>query len=212
MRRALSARAVMGVILLLALAAPATALAGQKVIENASNGTTMVTVQVEGNNVDPDDGELGKKTGNDHDPTVMSFVVPTVIPFKVLPDGEMVGPSSEATYLENRSAFGIYVSQVRMTEEHPYQFVDDTGEGRGDDLLSFAVGTPDEMVAASRAAADGGFLTSSSSWNMAYAQDGDADRVKLSCGGRAARLTQNMRQAEKMGQIVWTVAPGGLGE
>ncbi len=210
--RGRSSAATAALALALVLCQPSAALGDQQVIENATSGTTLVTVQVEGNNIDPDDGELGKKTGNDHDPTVMSFVVPTLIPFKVLPDGEMVGPSSEATYLENRSAFGIYVSEVRVSEAEPFSFVEDATSAQGEDVLSFAVGTADEMVPACRAMDEDGFATSSRSWNMAYAQDGNADRIELVSEGRAARLTQNMRQTEDMGQIVWTVAPGALGE
>ena len=85
--RGRSSAATAALALALVLCQPSAALGDQQVIENATSGTTLVTVQVEGNNIDPDDGELGKKTGNDHDPTVMSFVVPTLIPFKVLPDG-----------------------------------------------------------------------------------------------------------------------------
>ena len=99
-----------------------------------------------------------------------------------------------------------------MSEAEPFSFVEDVASAQGEDVLSFAVGTADEMVPACRAMDEDGFATSSRSWNMAYAQDGNADRVELVSEGRAARLTQNMRQTEDMGQIVWTVAPGALGE
>ena len=82
---------VVGAGLALALAmgaAPTPALAAGRV------GTTKVMVRTEIDNVE--------------------FKVPTVIPFVAKADGTLQGPSEDATTIDNHSAYGIHVTNMKI--------------------------------------------------------------------------------------------------
>lgn len=82
---------VVGAGLALALAmgaAPTPAMAAGRV------GTTKVMVRTEIDNVE--------------------FKVPTVIPFVAKADGTLQGPSEDATTIDNHSAYGIHVTNMKI--------------------------------------------------------------------------------------------------
>lgn len=82
---------VVGAGLALALAmgaAPTTALAEGRV------GTTDVTIRTEIDNI--------------------KFAAPTVIPFVAKADGTLQGPSENATTIDNLSAYGIHVTNMKI--------------------------------------------------------------------------------------------------
>ncbi len=82
---------VVGAGLALALAmsaAPTTALAEGRV------GTTDVTIRTEIDNI--------------------AFKTPTVIPFVAKADGTLQGPSENTTTIDNLSAYGIHVTNMKI--------------------------------------------------------------------------------------------------
>ncbi len=98
---------VVGAGLALALAmgaAPTPALAAGRV------GTTKVMVRTEIDNVE--------------------FKVPTVIPFVAKADGTLQGPSEDATTIDNHSAYGIHVTNMKIDAMNTWTGCNDHLDGR----------------------------------------------------------------------------------
>lgn len=97
---------VVGAGLALALAmgaAPTTALAGGR------TGTTNVTIRTEIDNI--------------------KFKAPTVIPFVAKADGTLQGPSENTTTIDNLSAYGIHVTNMKIAAQKSWSIVADAKTG-----------------------------------------------------------------------------------
>ena len=93
-----------GLALALAMgAAPTAAMADVRV------GTTDVTVKADISNV--------------------SFKAPTVIPFAANADGTLVGPSDKTITIDNLSAYGIHVTNMKVTAKNDWTIVADAKTG-----------------------------------------------------------------------------------
>ncbi len=108
---------VVGAGLALALAmgaAPTPALAAGRV------GTTKVMVRTEIDNVE--------------------FKVPTVIPFVAKADGTLQGPSEDATTIDNHSAYGIHVTNMKIDAMNTWTIAADAKAGTAQNSIDFKVG------------------------------------------------------------------------
>lgn len=101
-----------GLTLALAMgAAPTAAMAEVRV------GTTDVTVKADISNV--------------------SFKAPTVIPFAANADGTLVGPSDKTITIDNLSAYGIHVTNMKVTAKNDWTIVADAKKRLGPELHRF---------------------------------------------------------------------------
>ena len=159
---------VVGAGLALALAmgaAPTPAMAAGRV------GTTKVMVRTEIDNVE--------------------FKVPTVIPFVAKADGTLQGPSEDATPLDNHSAYGIHVTNMK---------IDAMNDGALQNASAAMQGT-------------GLDLSKNAAFDMGYQGiAGGTDKIKLKTSGNVARVTRDIfrvtGEGDQVATITWTVEPG----
>lgn len=119
---------VVGAGLALALAmgaAPTPAMAAGRV------GTTKVMVRTEIDNVE--------------------FKVPTVIPFVAKADGTLQGPSEDATTIDNHSAYGIHVTNMKIDAMNTWTIAADAKAGTAQNSIDFKVGPDGALQNASAA-------------------------------------------------------------
>ena len=182
---------VVGAGLALALAmsaAPTPALAEGRV------GTTDVTIKTEIDNI--------------------KFAAPTVIPFVASADGTLQGPSEDATTIDNLSAYGIHVTNMKVTAKNDWTIVADAKTGSAQNSIDFKVG-PDkaEKDASSATQTTGLDLSKDASFDMKYQGIADGtDKIKLNVSGHVARVTRDIYHAtgtgDQVASITWTVEPG----
>ena len=178
-----------GLALALAMgAAPTVAMAEVRV------GTTDVTVKADISNV--------------------SFKAPTVIPFAANADGTLVGPSDKTITIDNLSAYGIHVTNMKVTAKNDWTIVADAKKGSAQNSIDFKVG-PDkaEKDASSATQTTGLDLSKDASFDMKYQGIADGtDKIKLNVSGHVARVTRDIYHAtgtgDQVASITWTVEPG----
>ena len=176
---------VVGAGLALALAmgaAPTPALAAGRV------GTTKVMVRTEIDNVE--------------------FKVPTVIPFVAKADGTLQGPSEDATTIDNHSAYGIHVTNMKIDAMNTWTIAADAKAGT-------AQNSPDGALQnASAAMQETGLdLSKNAAFDMGYQGiAGGTDKIKLKTSGNVARVTRDIfrvtGEGDQVATITWTVEPG----
>ena len=143
----------------------------------------------------------------------MAFRVPTVISFAADATGELVGPSADATKIENLSVFGIHVTGMKVDQERPWNIVankDAAEAATTNNNLVFSVGPEGAMSNAADAMGNDGIdLSNERAYNMSYQGD-QGDAVKLASNGSIAKVSGGALQAEgsKVATITWTLAPG----
>ena len=159
-----------GLALALAMgAAPTPAMAAGRV------GTTKVMVRTEIDNVE--------------------FKVPTVIPFVAKADGTLQGPSEDATTIDNHSAYGIHVTNMKIDAMNTWTIAADAKAG-----TAAMQGT-------------GLDLSKNAAFDMGYQGiAGGTDKIKLKTSGNVARVTRDIfrvtGEGDQVATITWTVEPG----
>lgn len=182
---------VVGAGLALALAmgaAPTTALAEGRV------GTTDVTIRTEIDNI--------------------TFKAPTVIPFVASADGTLQGPSENATTIDNLSAYGIHVTNMKVTTEDTWNIAADAKKGTAQNCIDFKVGPENASQDAYAAAQGTGIdLSKNAFFDMGYQGIADGtDKIELKTSGNVARVTRDIFHVtgtgDQVASITWTVEPG----
>ena len=168
---------VVGAGLALALAmgaSPTPAMAAGRV------GSTKVMVRTEIDNIE--------------------FKAPTVIPFVAQADGTLQGPSEDATTIDNHSAYGIHVTNMKT--------------GTAQNSIDFKVGPEGALQDASAATQGTGIdLSKNATFDMGYQGiAGGSDKIKLKTSGNVARVTRDIfhitGEGDQVATITWTVEPG----
>ena len=182
---------VVGAGLALALAmgaAPTPAMAEGRV------GTTDVTIRTEIDNI--------------------MFKAPTVIPFVAKADGTLQGPSENATTIDNLSAYGIHVTNMKIGAQNSWNIVADAKTGTAQNSIDFKVG-PDQALQDAHAATQetGLDLSKNALFDMGYQGIADGtDKIKLKTSGNVARVTRDIFHVtgtgDQVASITWTVEPG----
>lgn len=182
---------VVGAGLALALtmgAAPTPALAEGRV------GTTDVTIKTEIDNI--------------------MFNAPTVIPFVAKADGTLQGPSENATTIDNLSAYGIHVTNMKITAEDTWSIAADAKKGTAQNCIDFKVGPDNASQDAYTATQGTGIdLSKNALFDMGYQGIADGtDKIKLKTSGNVARVTRDIFHVtgtgDQVASITWTVEPG----
>ena len=187
-RRARPAALAAGLALALSLAAPLSALAeGTTEIYDNNTGSTLVTVETSDEN--------------------LAFSVPTIIPFVAEADGELVGPSADATRITNLSVFGIHVTSATVEFEESWVGVSDATMVAYDNAVDFQFGPEGALTDAADATDDD--VSASTSYNMTYAGT-EGDHLCIATTGDVAQVTNNLvaGEAAELATITWTVSAG----
>lgn len=177
-----------GLALALAMGAPTPAMAAGRV------GTTKVMVRTEIDNVE--------------------FKVPTVIPFVAKADGTLQGPSEDATTIDNHSAYGIHVTNMKIDAMNTWTIAADAKAGTAQNSIDFKVGPDGALQTASAAAQGTGLdLSKNAAFDMGYQGiAGGTDKIKLKTSGNVARVTRDIfrvtGEGDQVATITWTVEPG----
>lgn len=166
----------------LAALSPIPAIAAE-----GNTGNTKVTVQADDSN--------------------LRFKVPTVIPFVAASDGTLTGPTADATRIENLSAYGLKVTNVKVTSNNGWNHTEDISAA--DDSIDWSLGPTGAPVRAAAAATDGGIDITSPQWNMTYQSDAvETDDIKLETSGTVGRVATDISSPVHIGTVTFTLAPG----
>lgn len=166
----------------LATLSPIPAIAAE-----GNTGNTKVTVQADDSN--------------------LRFKVPTVIPFVAASDGTLTGPTADATRIENLSAYGLKVTNVKVTSNNGWNHTEDISAA--DDSIDWSLGPTGAPVRAAAAATDGGIDITSPQWNMTYQSDAvETDDIKLETSGTVGRVATDISSPVHIGTVTFTLAPG----
>ncbi len=84
----------------------------------------------------------------------VEFKVPTVIPFVAKADGTLQGPSEDATTIDNHSAYGIHVTNMKIDAMNTWTIAADAKAGTAQNSIDFKVG-PDGALQNASAAMQG---------------------------------------------------------
>lgn len=137
----------------------------------------------------------------------LRFKVPTVIPFVAASDGTLTGPSPEATKIENLSAFGLKVTNIKIKSENGWNHTSDVNDANNS--IDWLLGPRGSMIRASDAAGDSGMAISDPLWNMTYYNtDANTDDITLVTTGNVGRVTQDISSPVHIGTVTFTIAPG----
>ncbi len=182
---------VVGAGLMLALsmgAAPTPALA------EGRTGTTNVTIRTQIDNI--------------------KFKAPTVIPFVAKADGTLLGPSENTTTIDNHSAYGIHVTNMKIDAMNTWTIAADAKAGTAQNSIDFKVGPDGALQNASAAMQGTGLdLSKNAAFDMGYQGiAGGTDKIKLKTSGNVARVTRDIfrvtGEGDQVATITWTVEPG----
>lgn len=166
----------------LATLSPMPAIAAE-----GNTGNTKVTVQADDSN--------------------LRFKVPTVIPFVAASDGTLTGPTADATRIENLSAYGLKVTNVKVTSNNGWNHTEDISAA--DDSIDWSLGPTGAPVRAAAAATDNGIDITSPQWNMTYQSDAvETDDIKLETSGTVGRVATDISSPVHIGTVTFTLAPG----
>lgn len=164
---------------------PASAFAAED--DRIGNNTTLVTVVASDAN--------------------LRFRVPTIIPFVAASDGTLTGPSPEATKIENLSAFGLKVTNVKVSSENGWNHSSDVNGS--DNSIDWMLGPKGSMIRAANAAGESGTAITNPLWNMTYySADTTTDDIALETSGNVGRVTQDISTPVHIGTVTFTIAPG----
>ena len=141
------------------------------------------------------------------DDSNLRFKVPTVIPFVAASDGTLTGPTADATRIENLSAYGLKVTNVKVTSNNGWNHTEDISAA--DDSIDWSLGPTGAPVRAAAAATDGGIDITSPQWNMTYQSDAvETDDIKLETSGTVGRVATDISSPVHIGTVTFTLAPG----
>lgn len=201
-----------GAALMLAstLAMPLAAFADTQptVTGRDTDGTTDLYVQLANGE------EHGESDGN------LTFTVPSQIDFVLKADGTVVGPSSDATYIENGSNFAIHNSSLQVTHPGEWQLI-----ASGEEEAHYPANGL--LINITKTSSDGATtvdynlgdyiikntLPHQELWNMASSPLAASttytdDEAHFSIGGTAYTVTNDVSSRTKFATIQWYVTPG----
>lgn len=174
-----------GLALTASLSCPAVVRAEE--VTTGNTGSTKVTVTADNEN--------------------LRFRVPTVIPFVAASDGTLTGPSPEATKIENLSAFGLKVTNVRVEGAGGWTHSSDVSGA--DNSIDWVLGPQGAQVSAAEASDKDGTDITNPLWNMTYLSDKTStDDIQLYTSGTVGRVTQDISSPVHIGTVTFTLAPG----
>lgn len=222
-----AAAAVMAGLMAVSAVAPAgVALAATNNTPSVGNQTG--TGQTELTMILEDAGEHGGTADDNTNPDTnpadglgdnLAFTVPTSINYVVEADGDLVGPSAGAAFVENRSNFKTHVSSVKVDANAvtgaTFNFVEDmANDTTTANAVELHFGPAADQLNAANYVSAKAAVTHPHEWNMAatngaHTSTSDrSDEVQISSSGKVARIANDITSQKKFGQIHWYLTPG----
>lgn len=176
----------------LALAAGGLASAAPAFADADNTGTTEVTVEVASD-------------------TQLAFKVPTIIPFSAMADGELVGPSADATRITNLSVFGIHVTGATVEASGAWTLVTDAAYSDTENSIDFQFGPDDALLDAADTFDDD--VSTITAFNMTYCGSA-GDYIAVASQGDVANVTIDLEpdEPDTVANITWTLAAGAASD
>jgi hypothetical protein len=185
-------------------------------------GSTDVTVQYKIADIEDIGGteDSNNPDTNPHDGLGdnIAFTVPTSINFVADSAGKLTGPSAEAAYIENDSAFSIHASAFKTDTDNGWTIVDDDTTTSTQNAIDFQFGPETDKAGnidaydyqeKAKIADNNEDKEFVEDWNMASkAAEGTDDRVQLNTSGDIHNVTQDITQQTKVAQIHTYVTAG----
>ena len=153
-------------------------------------------------NPDKDDDGLGDN---------LAFTVPSSINFIVAADGSMTGPSN--AFIENRSAFPIHASSLKVLEAEGWNIVEDASSSVAANSVDVQMGPAKALQNLSDFKGTKKGVSGGSAWNMAATDStvgSGNDALTLSVKGDASHVTKDITSKQKFGEVRWYMTPGAL--
>ena len=129
-------------------------------------------------------------------------------------DGTLQGPSEDATTIDNHSAYGIHVTNMKIDAMNTWTIAADAKAGTAQNSIDFKVGPDGALQNASAAMQGTGLdLSKNAAFDMGYQGiAGGTDKIKLKTSGNVARVTRDIfrvtGEGDQVATITWTVEPG----
>ena len=129
-------------------------------------------------------------------------------------DGTLQGPSEDATTIDNHSAYGIHVTNMKIDATNTWTIAADAKAGTAQNSIDFKVGPDGALQNASAAMQGTGLdLSKNAAFDMGYQGiAGGTDKIKLKTSGNVARVTRDIfrvtGEGDQVATITWTVEPG----
>jgi len=141
----------------------------------------------------------------------IAFTVPSSINFVVAANGSMTGPAN--AFVENRSAFPIHASSLKVFEEEGWNIVKDAAASTSPNSVDVQMGPAGALQDLYDFKDAKKEVSGGSAWNMA-ATDGTVgagdDALTLSMEGDASHVTKDITSRQKFGEVRWYMTPGAL--
>ncbi len=144
----------------------------------------------------------------------MSSKFRRLFPFVAKADGTLQGPSEDATTIDNHSAYGIHVTNMKIDAMNTWTIAADAKAGTAQNSIDFKVGPDGALQNASAAMQKTGLdLSKNAAFDMGYQGiAGGTDKIKLKTSGNIARVTRDIfrvtGEGDQVATITWTVEPG----
>lgn len=224
-----AAAAVMAGLMAVGTVAPATAAFAvnntPSVGDQTGTGKTDLTMILEdvsehGGTEDPANPDTNPK---DNLGDNLAFTVPTSINYVVQADGDLLGPSAGAAFIENRSNFKTHVSSVQVNNQGAsgasgFRFVADLASDTASqtptaNAVELHFGPADDQLNAASYTTKAA-VHDATKWNMAATNGAHAtgstreDEVQLTTSGKVARISADITSQTKFGEIHWYLTPG----
>ena len=208
MKHRIGALVASGVLATSLAAAPLTALADPLPTTQTGRGSTALYMSIEDSDTEYGGTDTRENPDDDGDGLGdnIAFSVPVAINFVAKANGDLVGPSASATYIQNHSAFPIHVSSMDVDEQIGWHIVEDVStmaNASTTNAVDFTFGPADDQLAAFD------YLTKSEvnspeEWNMAV----KGDKVELTTGVHIANITQDVTDDQQFATIRTYVTAG----
>lgn len=138
----------------------------------------------------------------------LAFTVPIRIDFAASANGELIGPSPSAVYIENESRYSVHVSAMDVDARTDWAIVANALDCQTANAIDLSIGPASDMLDAA-SYLDKTSVSAPAAWNMtAKASTGVSDRVELSTAGHINNVTAPIADGATFGQIRWYVTPG----
>lgn len=135
----------------------------------------------------------------------LSWSAPVVIQFAVKSDGNIIAPSDEALYIQNKSVFPIHLTKFNVKAAEPFSLVSDTKDTKTKNVFEFLMNGYQVQ--------ENQDVSKDELFNMSYAGDDENDKVKLLIvEAKMRNIDVDISKPTKIAKITWTVAPGNTAQ
>lgn len=153
--------------------------------------------------------DAGNTDGTDSDDygDNLAFTVPSAINYVLKANGELLGPSAGAAYIENKSVFPTYVSSLHIESKTPFTIVSSVASSSATNVVDITLGPSTDLLNAANFASKTA-ITNKSKWKMTATGTGNTSKVLLTTSGHAKNIATDVTTNSQFGTVHVYVTPG----